>query len=293
MWSRAIGYLNSDHILYPKLQVSINSLRSISLLGLCSWIFLAACLLIVSNLCVVKDYVRNVGNRYQNKTKPLMIKVKDGNAFMLSTESDKPLQSIFLQLTSFLKVFFYRFQHYFCCAALVVIYTGQSTVVYRNTHWIMLLWLYALFFLIAFLEGDMISAMTNSNRDLLVDSWDDLLERDDIKQIAVINHKSLVLPETRVQEMYLPPGKYSALARKLVILPIEHFLNDTLKQQLISDVSERNYAFTFHKVNLEKEAKFHRQANLHVSRFGGRREPYFFPLYPHSSPKIRRVINIW
>ena len=89
----------------------------------------------------------------------------------------------------------------------------------------------------------MISAMSPPPKEFIIDSWDDLLIRDDIDKIVAFNLKTFfgayndLLSEAK--DIYFPHGIYrEKLKPKLEVLPIDYAMNLTKTETLMKKASE-------------------------------------------------------
>lgn len=139
---------------------------------------------------------------------------------------------------------------------------------------LLLVWVFSIYVLQNLFLGDLVSAMTSKSSFLFLDSWDDLIARDDIEAVVAFNTESNFKYLEDVKEAYFPQGRYrQELTRKLTVLSADHYINGSLFGELLERVSEGKVALMQYRSVLECFTG--RYSNLHVSQSGGRTEPYF------------------
>lgn len=267
--SATIGYLHTDHILYPKQQDPQKAFRFVSIVGWQLALVLVACVFLFPFIISASEWLR--------ARRP---KSDDNKLFQRrdTIAQERP--------KSYLEYFVYYLWH----TAVVIIASDQIDLFRKNRSSLLLLWVMALFILEEIFVGDMISEMADPNRDIVIDSWDDLLVRDDIKSIAAFNTKTGYYTLDYAKSIYFPKGLYrSAFTPKLDVKSGDELFDIRRWGSIINNVTKGNQALMYHKAWLDYFSN--NNPNLHVSRSGGRTEPYFIMFYLHAFEKMRKSTN--
>lgn len=120
--------------------------------------------------------------------------------------------------------------------------------------------------------------MSAKKEDVVIDSWDDLIARQDVKKIVAINLKTRYVFDHFAKFIYFPEGKYrEKLTSRLNLKSVDEILNVAVLDQHLQEVAKGKEALMFHKTSLQY-FKRNKYSNLHVSKFGGQSEPYFLLL---------------
>lgn len=275
--STHIGYVSSDHILFARQEKPVNSSKFLTILDVRIWIGVFLGVLLLPLICSLKDLLKAKNNSN--------IELQDPAAGGQHPEKQ------FFNSSKFFDSYFDYFWR-----ILVTIMGGDQISILSpgpRRHVVLLCWVIFLYLLESYFTGDLISSMANPDKDFLIGSWDDLVEKlesgDDF-EIGVF-FVGAFFDEAQYRKDYFPPGRYrDVFTNRITIYQMDH--KSDFMATLINDIRAGKKALMFFKPILETYAGPH-ACDLHISRFGGRSEPYFILYYPMAFFKMKSVTNKW
>lgn len=285
--SKTISYLDSDHILYPSNQQSLTSWRIVSVIGWRLTLLLSICVAVLPLVCSLTDVVRKriTKSISNNSVKSPIIKQPNRNWFEYSNSA---IRNSFAQPRK--KPFSEILHHYFWCTLVTVFGCAQLHLFRRRKCLVLLIWIFSIHTLQNLLIGDMIGAMANRKKQIVIDSWDDLVERDDVQKIIAFNLKTFFGSVNTSKENYFSDNKYKqTLTPKLDLIALDNLLNTTQLNYIMQEASKGHLAVMYTKPVLELFAVLY--PNLHVSQSGGRTEPYFLMSNWYTTPKMNSAMD--
>lgn len=280
--SRTIGFIDSDHILFAKHQALLNSFRFIAVMGWQLTLMFICCVLIIPVQLTLRDSFENYKARLnswvQRRRHNYYYRYFFASNFRQNLITEKgPSRNYYYFFTSNL------------WQTLMAIF-GQISLFEKRKSFLLLLWVFVIFVLLNLFTGDLIGAMSVAQKDVVIDSWDDLIKRKDVKTIITFNLEGRFTSLEYAQSVYFPEGGYKeALTSRLDVREVDEFLNKTAFVEHLKNANDGKQAILFHRATLRYYSNNY--SKLHVSEFGGRREPYFLLFHSHMTPSMLSAVD--
>lgn len=240
--STYIGYVSSDHILFARQEKPVNSFKFLTILDVRVWIGVFLGVILLPLICSLKDLLKA-----KNKSKTQSQDLAAGGQHQEINSSN-------------LNQIFNSYFYYFWRVPVMIMGGDQISILGPGPrrHLVPLCRVIFLYLLESYFTGDLISAMANPDKELLIDSWDDLVERlesgDDF-EIGVF-FVGAFFDEAQYRKDYFPSGRYrDVLTDKITIYQMDH--KSDFMATLINDIRAGKKALMFFKPILETYAGPH------------------------------------